>query len=257
MKKSIFFFCYIAGPLYGILFSSTVVSAQVFSDQLLFLQSQTQFMTIQSNIYSNMAKENLERDNRNRKINGAGAGTPVSKQAAATPGNFRFTPSVQVSAAVRQSIIDQRKKKNPVAGKNLENALNQKDPFPAYINYLKKAGLDVQHNYADAFAAYMLGMWRIANGRSADPSAGQIKAVQVQTAMNLDIAGWSARRKQEAAEYLIYDLIFANEPYEASRKGGNQKQMRADSDIVYERFLQQNNLDLRKMQLTDSGLTRR
>ncbi|ANH81981.1 hypothetical protein A8C56_14280 [Niabella ginsenosidivorans] len=237
----------------SLLLAGLTVPAQVFSDQLLFLQSQTQFMTIQSNIYSNMAMENLERDNRNRNLSETASSTP--KRSAAS-GDFLFTPQGQVSASVRQSIIDNLKRKNPVPGRELEKALTRDNPFPAYVKYLKAAGLDVQHNYADAFAAYMLGMWRIANGRSADPAAWQIKAAQAQTAMNLDMRGWSARKKQEAAEYMIYDLIFANEPYEASRKGGNKKQMQADSDAVYERFLRQNRLDLRKIQITEAGLTR-
>ncbi|MCF3111533.1 hypothetical protein LL912_22290 [Niabella sp. CC-SYL272] len=168
--------------------------------------------------------------------------------------SFLFEPDAAVSAIVKRSIIDDLKKKNPGSGNNLEVVLKRNNPLPAYAGYLKNIGLDVQHNYADAFSAYLLGMWRIANGQHIDPSAMQINAVRNQVACIIDVAGWSHRKKQEAAEYLLYDLVFANEPYEGARRAGNKMQQLQDSDMVYYRFLRQHKMDLRKMTVTRNGL---
>lgn len=165
-----------------------------------------------------------------------------------------ISPNSATSAEVKQSIINNLKRRNPTSGRNLENALKRYDPFAAYIQLLKTLGLDVQHNYADAFTAYILGMWRIANRMSANPTLSQINAVRNQVKSKIDVNGWSNHQKQEAVEYMIYDLIFANEPYEGSRKAGDQKQMSLDSDMVHDRFLKQNKMDLRKMSITDKGL---
>ncbi|WP_300596698.1 hypothetical protein [Niabella sp.] len=167
---------------------------------------------------------------------------------------FLFAPDTSVSVGVAQAIINDLKKKNPVSGNNLEAALKRNNPFPAYVRYLKGRGLDVQHDYADAFSAYLLGIWRIANGRYADPAAAQIHAVRNQVGAMIHVSDWSNQKKQEAAEYLLYDLIFANEPYEASRKEGNKIQQQQDSDMVYNRFLKQHKMDLRKMMITEKGL---
>lgn len=170
---------------------------------------------------------------------------------------FRIIPDSQTSIEVKQTIVDNLKKKNPISGQNLEKALNQYSPFPAYIKLLNSLGLDVQHNYADAFTAYILGMWRIANGQSANPSTAMIQAVRRQVAQTIRPSAWNNRQKQVAAEYMIYELIFANEPYEGSRKAGDKRQMKLDSDAVQQRFLSSNNMDLRSMVVTDQGLTKK
>ncbi|HEY8957343.1 hypothetical protein [Chitinophaga sp.] len=170
---------------------------------------------------------------------------------------FRITPDNATSIQVKQAIINNLKKKDPVSGQNLERALNQHTPFAAYIKLLTSLGLDVQHNYADAFTAYMLGMWRIANRQGTNPSAPMIQAVRRQIALTVRPDGWNNRQKQEAMEYMIYELIFANEPYESSRKSGDKKQMMLDSDAVQQRFLSRNNMDLRNMIITNEGMIKK
>lgn len=168
---------------------------------------------------------------------------------------FLFVPNAQTSIQVKQSIIDNIKKKNP--NSKLDEALNsQNNPYPDYVKLFKLLGLDVTHNYADAFTAYMLGMWRIANEMIANPSKQQIQYVRDQVVAIMDVGRMTNSEKQESAEYLIYDLIFANEPYEGSRLSKNQRQLQADSDAVYNRFLKQNNMDLRKMRISENGLTK-
>lgn len=100
----------------------------------------------------------------------------------------------------------------------------------------------------------MLGMWRIANGMSGNPTTSQINAVRRLVRSKVRVTGWTNQQKQEAVEYMIYDLIFANEPYESSRKTGDKKQISQDADMVHQRFLKQNKMDLRSMRLTDKGL---
>lgn len=206
--------------------------------------------TIQSFVNQNIIND-LAYANTAKKTSGSRGAKTAAPADAAT---FLVSPDNAVSAKVKQSIISRLKSRNPAAGKNLENALNQNDPFNAYLQLLMSLGLDVRHNYADAFTGYMLGMWRIANGMSGNPTLSQINAVRRQVKSKVRVTGWSNRQKQEAVEYMIYDLIFANEPYESSRKAGDKKQMSLDSDMVHQRFLKQNNMDLRRMRLTDKGL---
>ncbi len=167
---------------------------------------------------------------------------------------FLFNPSTAISQNVQQDIINRIKLKNQQVGANVEKGLKFDKPFPRYVTYLKRLGLDVQHNYDDAFTAYLLGMWRIAN-LTTDPIASQIQAVRQQVALCLDITKWTDTKKQEAAEYMIYDLIFANEAYEGSRNANDRKRMQQDADAVHARFLRENNLNLRHMRISENGLT--
>ncbi|WP_410221406.1 hypothetical protein [Pedobacter sp.] len=235
-----------------LLAAGKVGMAQIFSDQLMFLQSQTQFMTIQSQIYSDMSRQNIERDEANRK-NGS---KNNSSNIYATSG-FSYTGSKAIVERVEAEIISRLTMKNPASGKNLAAALNNTKPYPKYIAAFKALGLDPEHDYADVFTGYMLGMWRIANRMTANPTKDQINYVRKQMINHLDISGLSNRDRQEKAAYLIYDLIFANEAYEGSRKANDRKLMQQDSDAVQQRFVKENNLDLRNMTITENGLTRR
>lgn len=234
------------------LVAGKVGSAQVFSDQLMFLQSQTQFMTIQSQIYSDMSRQNMERDDANRKKTGTDRSSDSYNIR-----DFSYTGSKAVVERVEKEIIARLTRKNATSGKNLETALNNTRPYPKYIDALKALGLDPEHNYADVFTGYMLGMWRIAKGMSTNPTKEQIMAVRNQVVNRLDISGLNNRERQEKAAYLIYDLIFANEAYEGSRKANNHKLLQQDSDAVQQRFLRENNLDLRNMTISANGLTRK
>lgn len=237
-----------------IVIASKVGFAQVFSDQLMFLQSQTQFMTIQSQIYSDMSRQNIERDEANRKKTGTSNSLNIDRNK-----SFSYTGNKAIVDRVEKEIISRLNIKNPVSGKNLEIALNNTRPYPKYIAAFKALGLDPEHDYADVFAGYMLGMWRIANGRANNPTKEQILAVRNQVINHLDISGLNNRERQEKAAYLIYDLIFANEAYneayEGSRKTNDRKLLQQDSDAVQERFLRENKLDLRSMTISANGLT--
>jgi len=166
-----------------------------------------------------------------------------------------FSTDNSIVQQVEKEIIGNLKRKNPTSGKNLQEALARNRPYPKYIALFKKLGLDGDSNYADVFTAYMLGMWRIANRMDGNPTTGEIQAVRRQVISNVDVSGLNSRQRQEKAAYLVYDLIFANEPYEASRKAKDLRQLRSDSDEVYNRFIHQNRLDLRNMEITENGLT--
>lgn len=219
------------------------------------------FMTLQHSTY--MSNVNLINSNsdyyasqRRHEKNKRSSKGSNEYDAPANPKSFLFVPNAQTSAKIKQSIIDNNKKKNPSS--TLDVALSDRNnPYPGYVRLLKALGLDIEHNYADAFTAYILGMWRIANKMATNPSAQEIRYVRNQVLSVTDVSGWTDRKKQESTEYLIYDLIFANEPYESSRQTGNRRQLQADSDIVQQRFLRENKLDLRNMDITENGLTRK
>jgi len=233
-----------------ILMVSNGAAAQIFSDQLLFLQSQTQFMTIQSQIYSDMSRQNIELDEANRKKRSKPrvAGTYEAN-------GFSYTSSRAIVERVEKELISRLTSKNPVSGKNLAGLLNSTKPYQKYIIAFKALGLDPEHDYADVFTGYMLGMWRIANGITTNPTKEQVSAVRSQVINHLDISELDNHERQKKAAYLIYDLIFANEAYEGSRKTNDRKLMQQDSDAVQQRFVQENNLDLRAMNISASGLT--
>lgn len=76
-------------------------------------------------------------------------------------------------------------------------------------------------------------MWRIANKSVSDTTPEQIGFVRNQVMKAIDIFNLNNQQRQEKAAYLMYDLIFANEAYEGSRKENNLKQIQEDSDMVY------------------------
>lgn len=223
------------------------------------------YMTLQHSTYMssvNLINANSQyfaeqhRHEVNKRNSSNGSDGRTTARTAAHPKTFQFTSNNQISERVKQSIIDNIKKKNP--NSKLDEALSDKNnPYPKYVKLLKSLGLDVQHDYADAFTAYMLGMWRIANKMNENPSKQQIQYVRDQVIAITDVSKWTNAQKQEATEYLIYNLIFANEPYEGSRLSRNQKQLQEDSDAVQQRFLRENNLNLRNMTITKNGLTRK
>lgn len=169
--------------------------------------------------------------------------------------NFSFTADNNIVKKVENAIITDLTTKNPVSGKNLKEQLAKDNPFPKYLAQFKKDGLNGYNNYADVFTAYILGMWRIANSINSNPTTEQIQAVRRQVVNTVDISGFSDKQKQEKAAYLIYDLIFASEPYEASRRANDLRQLKSDSDAVYNRFIKSNRMNLRNMKITQNGLT--
>lgn len=214
------------------------------------------FMALQHSTYMsnvNLINANSQYFAEERRRDEHSRGTK-SSSSRATPATFRFVTDRKASAKLKQSIIDNNLKKFP--NSKLGEALNDKNnPYPNYVKLLKSLGLDVERDYADAFTAYMLGMWRIANKMSANPSKEQIQNVRNQVLGIIDVSDWNNAQKQEGAEYLVYRLIFANEPFEGSRLDNNRKQMQADSDAVQNRFLKEHNMNLRNMRITATGLT--
>lgn len=169
--------------------------------------------------------------------------------------NFSFRTDNGIVQRVEKKIIANLKSKNPVSGKNLQEALARDKPYPKYLALFKKLGLDGDTDYAAVFTAYMLGMWRIANCIDGNPTTAEIQAVRRQVISNVNISGLSSQQRQEKAAYLIYDLVFANEPYEASRHAKDFRQLKSDSDEVNNRFIKENRMDLRNMEITENGLT--
>lgn len=187
---------------------------------------------------------------------GSPAETKTKTTASRNLSDFTFTKNNAVIKEVEAKIIANMKQKNATTGKNLEAALKRDNPYVGYMNLMKKLGLNAEENYADVFTAYMLGMWRIANKKDNNSSSAQIEAVRKQVIGTINVAGLNSKQRQEKAAYLIYDLIFANEPYESSRKTNNAQGLQNDSDLVYKRFLEQNNLDLRKTQIGKDGFSK-
>lgn len=168
--------------------------------------------------------------------------------------NFYFKTDNNVVQQVERKIIANLKRKNPISGKNLGETLARDKPYPKYLVQFKKLGLDGYNNYADVFTAYILGMWRIANQIEVNPTTKDIQAVRRQVMNSVVISNLTNQQRQEKAAYLIYDLIFANESYEASRKANDFKLLKSDSDEVNNRFLRANNMNLRNMKITENGL---
>jgi hypothetical protein len=192
----------------------------------------------------------MERDEANRKKTSTSSSSSNYRV-----NDFSYTGNEAMVERVKNEIVSRLTRKNPTSGKKLETALSRDRPYPKYIAVFKALALDPEHDYADVFTGYMLGMWRIANGMATNPTKEQIIAVRNQVVHHLDISGLNNGERQEKAAYLIYDLIFANEAYEGSRKANNRKLLQQDSDAVQLRFLRENKLDLRNMIISANGLT--
>ena len=112
---------------------------------------------------------------------------------------------------------------------------------------------------ADAFAAYWVLNWAMANGQDAEPR--QAQAVRAQLAgtfaHNPGFARMTGVQRQELAEVYMLNFIYQQATYADAAKRGDHELMTRLADAAEQRFRTEMDLDLRRLALTDRGFVQR
>ena len=171
---------------------------------------------------------------------------------------LRFQPSAAVSQRILNNLIKALQKANPQSAAEIERKLQQQDVIADFSRDMAPYGLRAD-DVADTMTAYWLTMWIIAN-QEAIPSVSKVQAVQnqVRTVMlqNPYVIQATATKRQEMAEAMIYETMIALGLLNNATRTGDSEQLQLLADSAYQNMLKQN-IDLRDMQLTPSGFTRR
>lgn len=140
--------------------------------------------------------------------------------------------------------------KNLVAASQTEAQMRQHDFGQVYTNIVAPFGLR-RGDTADAFTAYTLLSWMIANGRT-DPTREQVAAARRNAAAvvstNPALASEAARAKLGEEVTILFVLLHAG--WQSAQKEGK---LQAYSDGVAAIFKKQFGRDLRRLELTDTG----
>lgn len=180
---------------------------------------------------------------------------PVAGRAIAT--TYRASPAV--SQRVKGQFADHfTRTVSPEAGTQVRALLQRSDPVRNWSQLVASDGLRAG-DVADAFAAYWILNWMIAN--QGDNNRAQTLAVRDQVrgimASNPSIAGLNEAQRQEMAEVLMLNFLVQHAAYTEAMKRGDRALIGRLGQAAVTRFQNEMGVDLRSLQLTDAGLIRR
>lgn len=182
--------------------------------------------------------------------------SPARKTAApASRATTSYRPAAAVSAHTRRQFVASMSGKVGAANaRQLAEALERGDPIASWSQIVAADGLR-SGDVADAFAAYWLLNWAMANGR--EGNRAQVLAVRDQTrsilASNPRHAALSEVQRQEMAETFMLNFLIQHAAYSDAHKRGDQATMRRLGDAAVARFRSEMGLDLRRLQLGGTG----
>jgi flagellum-specific peptidoglycan hydrolase FlgJ len=167
---------------------------------------------------------------------------------------YRYSPS-RTQQNLRTFIT---KTPEPAARANLEQMITVQ---PSLMDDIKGAmrgyGFD-PHNVADAYAAWWITVWGIANKQNIEPDAGTVAAVKQQVrnafAATPDFANTTDAQRQEYAEALLL---------QAAMMGSSFEQWKSDPNLIEQlaeaarKGAKDSGLDLSLMTLTPNGFVPR
>lgn len=185
--------------------------------------------------------------------------TPARKNRPAAAPTARATtsyrPSPAVSAGVRRKFVASMGAKVGAANaRQLAAAMERGDPVANWSQIVAADGLR-SGDVADAFAAYWLLNWAMANGR--EGNRAQVLAVRDQTrailTANQRHAGLGEAQRQEMAETFMLNFLVQHAAYGDAMKRSDRATMRRLGDAAVARFRGEMGLDLRRLQLGNAG----
>jgi hypothetical protein len=191
------------------------------------------------------------------------SGPSASQQAPAPPPSpaalaaMQYTPSLDLRKANIAKLITALKQTNAEAGTVFEQVLTQNDVIPMIGQEIAKYNLKID-NIADAYTLYFLGSWMTVNGRSEDPTAGQVTGTRDMVVKTLagvpDLGKMSDADKQSFAEGMLLQF-FMNEAMSqaVASDPAATKKVRGDLKTAFKETLK---IDLDLFNLTANGLVR-
>lgn len=168
-----------------------------------------------------------------------------------------YRPLPAVSARVRRQFVVVMGERVGVANaRQIATAMERGDPVANWSRLVTSDGLR-SGDVADALAAYWLLNWTMANGKEGNQT--QVLAVRDQVhgilASDPRHAVLSETQRQEMAETLMLNFLIQHAAYGDAFKRGDREAMRRLGDAAVARFRSEMGLDLRRLQLGNSGFT--
>ena len=193
-------------------------------------------------------------------LNPCPAGTACGDAAMARPAAgsaTTYVPSPEVNERVRQRLAAELERRNPGAAAKLEAAMRQQDFRELWAKAVASDGLH-PNDVADAVASYWVLNWLIVHGQT-DNTTAQVRGTRRQVAAAL--AGNAAFRamndagRQEMAEAMVYNFVLQYAAYQAASARREPALLRKLADAAEARMLAEAKLDMRRLALTDLGLS--
>lgn len=173
---------------------------------------------------------------------------PASPPAKAHP--TRYVASPAVTARVREQFLAWIRQTSGAQGEAaMRQVMQQHDIFALWTKQMQSDGLR-PGDLADAFAAYWVQNWQMANGVETTRPA-QVMAVRRQVAASM--AGFTEAQRQELAEVFMYNQFVQGTAWIEAGQRGDAAMKRKLGDAAVVRFRNDMKLDLRALKLTDRG----
>lgn len=165
-----------------------------------------------------------------------------------------YRPSAAVTARVRQQFLNWISQKSGAeAAAKLGEEFQRKDYLQLWAQHVKSDGLK-SGDVADAFTAYWVQNWMMANGVQYAPPA-QVRAVRAQVVpifvSNPAFRKLNAAQRQEMAEIFIYNQIVQGAAYTGAAQDQDMRRRLAEAAVA--RFKNEMGVDLRELKLTPQG----
>lgn len=161
-----------------------------------------------------------------------------------------YTASPAVTVRVREQFLAWIRQTSGAPGEAaMRQVMQQNDILALWTKQMRSDGLK-PGDLADAFAAYWVQNWQMANGVETTQPA-QVMAVRRQVAETM--GGFTEAQRQELAEVFIYNQFLQGTVWMEAGQRGDTAMKRKLGDAAVARFRNEMKLDLRALKLTDQG----
>ena len=184
----------------------------------------------------------------------ASAATDLASSKAIDALDFGFSPAV--SAKVRREWVDSLAKSSRQPPETIRAAIGDRDFIAEFALRFAPLGLRAD-NFADAMTAYWVSMWSLIH-RTELPPISAFAAARLQLAAMWHKNPYVKREgdRQTMAEVMIYETMLALEERDRKLAAGDEQALQALSENSARNMQSKRGVNLKAMQLTESGFTR-
>ncbi|MBB3472944.1 hypothetical protein [Sphingomonas sp. BK345] len=172
---------------------------------------------------------------------------------AQTPADTRFRRDPALMRVQQAQLVAAIKAKDPATAAALETAFRQ-DVVEAVRPAFQRFGFSPD-DAADMTAAYWITAWEAAHGQvgvETDPAIARGVRAQLAGVLGPKLRGRGDAEKQEIADTMLLQMLFADARMRAAKAGGDAK-VRAMSDAIHAEASELLKTDLRQVEMTASG----
>lgn len=202
-------------------------------------------------LHRHMNAGSEEPDAPKRKSSAETPGTPAPPVRAAQPTSYRASPAV--TKRVQEQFLGWIRQTSGAPGESAMRQVMQQQDILAL--WAKQAGGDglKPGDLADAFAAYWVQNWQMANNVEM-VSPAKVMAVRRQVAATMG-GRFTEAQRQELAEVFIYNQFIQGSVWIDAAQKGDTAMKRKLGDAAVTRFRNEMKLDLRALKITEDGFT--